>query len=42
MSWIKRNIWIVILSVVSLAVYPIAWKFSSGMKKKHSSPARAA
>ncbi len=34
MNWIKQNIWIVVLSIVSLAVYPVAWKISSGMNKK--------
>lgn len=34
MTWIKRNIWIVVLSVVSIVIFPVAWKFSSGMNKK--------
>jgi hypothetical protein len=34
MAWIKRNIWIVTLSLVSIIVYPVAWKISSGMNKK--------
>ena len=34
MVWIKRNIWIVVLSFIAVTVYPVGWKISSGMNKK--------